>query len=59
MHISFRKNPSRILIICALCVVFLIGSVLGHLNTEREALKTAPFKLTRTVCFVKKYPEIC
>ena len=32
MHISFRKNPSRILIICALCVVFLIGSVLGHLN---------------------------
>lgn len=32
MHISFRKNPSSILIICALCVVFLIGSVFGHLN---------------------------
>ena len=29
MHISFRKNPSRILIICALCVVFLIGTILG------------------------------
>ena len=34
MHISFRKNPSRILIICALCVVFLIGTILGHLNTD-------------------------
>ena len=34
MHISFRKNPSRILIICALCVVFLIGMILGHLNTD-------------------------
>lgn len=58
MHISFRKNPSRILIICALCVVFLIGSVLGHLNAG-GSLQTAPFKLTRTVCFVKKSPEIC
>ena len=34
MQISFRRNPSRILIICALCMVFLIGTLLGHLNAD-------------------------
>ena len=34
MHISFRQNTSRILIICALCMVFLIGTLLGHLNAD-------------------------
>lgn len=37
MQISFRRNPSRILIICALCLVFLTGAVLGHLNTGQSS----------------------
>ena len=34
MQSSFRRNPSRLLIICALCLVFLVGTVLGHLNAD-------------------------
>ena len=38
MQISFRRNPSHILIICILCMVFLLGTVLGHLNADGSSV---------------------
>lgn len=56
MKLSFHRPTSRILIAGTLCLVFLLGTVLGWANTHLLSCQTVCLSNLQKNFFKKKFP---